>query len=228
MRARVLGGLGALATLLAAAVVVAPGVADPLSVLDSLDPERLLLVLGAVVGAYAAWAARGGTPDREPTEGPAARFAAAGDRPERASAADRARTGETFDASVADACDGDESALSAVRSNLADAAASAHARAADRGPEQAELAVETGAWTDDRAAAAFLSGESGPNFSLAARLRAWLDPAAERRRRVERTVREVEAVLGDRGADGGGVGVADAPGSGTPADDRADDSGGGA
>jgi hypothetical protein len=199
MRARLLGGLGVLATLLAAAMVVAPGFADRLSAvagfLDSRDPQRLLLVLGLVVGAYAAWAARGGRPERAPTDGPAAGFAAAGDRPERVSAADRARTGESFDARVADACDGDESALRAVRSNLADAAANARARAADRRPERTELAVETGAWTDDRTAAAFLAGGSGPSFSLRSRLRAWLDPVAERRRRIEATVEAVERVL---------------------------------
>ena len=210
MRVRALGALGALATLLAAAVVVAPGLADRLSavvsLLDSRDPQRLLLVLGSVVGTYAAWAARGGRPDRAPTDGPAARFDATDDRPERVSAADRARTGEAFDASVADACDGDERALDAVQSTLSDAAASAHARAADRGPEQAELAIETGAWTGDRTAAAFLAGVSGPSFPLRSRLRAWLDPAAERRRRIERTVGEVERVLGDESdAEGGSV-----------------------
>ncbi|WP_128478143.1 DUF7269 family protein [Halorussus pelagicus] len=224
MRVRALGALGALATLLAAAVVVAPGLADRLSavvsVLESRDPQRLLLVLGSVVGAYAAWAARGGRPDRAPTDGPAARFDATDDRPQQVSAADRARTGETFDASVADACDGDERALDAVQSTLADTAASAHARAADRGPEQAELAVATGAWTGDQTAAAFLAGESGPSFSLASRLRAWLDPAAERRRRIERTVGEIERVLGDKSdAEGDSV-------RGGPADDSADTAGG--
>ncbi|UPV99712.1 hypothetical protein M0R88_14475 [Halorussus gelatinilyticus] len=213
MRARVLGGLGALATLLAAGVVLAPGLTDPvsaaLSVVRSQDPQRLLLVLGLVVGSYAAWTARARSPERAPTEGPAARFAG-GDRPESASAADRTRTGGTFDERVAAACDGDERALRAVRSNLASAATSAHARAADRPPERAESAVETGAWTDDRTAAAFLAGESGPDFSLVARLRSWLDPAAERRRRVERTVEAVGRALDEEtGATGSSERVAD-------------------
>lgn len=200
MRARLLGGLGALATLLAGAVLVVPGVADSLtaalSVVESRDPRRLLLLLGLAVGTYAAWTARGNAPERAPTEGPAARFAG-GDRPERATATDRTRTGETFDARVEAACEGDERALRAVESNLADAAASAYARRADCQPADAESAVATGAWTEEPTAAALLGDESGPHFSLVARLRAWLDPAAERRRRVERTVEAVGRVLDD-------------------------------
>src|SRR6056297_248601 len=172
MRARLVGGLGALATLVAAGVVFVPGVADSLttalSVVESRDPER-------------------------------------------ASAADRTRTGEAFDARVEAACDGDGRALRAVESNLADAAASAYARRADCPPDEAESAVATGAWTDDRTAAALLGDESGPHFSLVARLRAWLDPAAERRRRVERAVEAVGRVLDDErdagepaGTDSGG------------------------
>ncbi|MFC4450182.1 DUF7269 family protein [Halorussus aquaticus] len=199
MRARALGGLGALLTLAAAAVVVAPGLADPLSaavgVLESRRPERLLLVLGSVVGAYAAWAARGGTAERPATDSASARFEGVGARPESVSATDRARTGEAFDRRVAAACDGDDRALRAVRTTLAETAAGAHARAADRTPERARRAVETGAWTDDPIAAAFLADESGPRFSLPARLRAWLDPAAERRRRVERTIDAVGRVF---------------------------------
>jgi len=217
MRARLVGGLGALATLVAAGVVFVPGVADSLttalSVVESRDPERLLLLLGLAVGTYAAWTARGNSPERAPTEGPATRFTDA-DRPERASAADRTRTGEAFDARVEAACDGDGRALRAVESNLADAAASAYARRADCPPDEAESAVATGAWTDDRTAAALLGDESGPHFSLVARLRAWLDPAAERRRRVERAVEAVGRVLDDErdagepaGTDSGGSGA---------------------
>ncbi|NEU57083.1 hypothetical protein [Halorussus sp. MSC15.2] len=225
MRARVLGGLGALLTLAAAAVVVAPGLAAPVSaavgVLESQSPERLLLVLGSVVGAYAAWAARGGTAERPPTDSASAIFEGVGARPESVSATDRTRTGEAFDRRVAAACDGDDRALRAVRATLADTAASAHARAADRTPDRARRAVETGAWTDDPIAAAFLADESGPRFSLPARLRAWLDPAAERRRRVERTIDAVGRVFdredgtdSERDADDGTDGQSDASGDG--------------
>jgi hypothetical protein len=199
MRTRLLGGVGALLTLAAAAVVLRPDLADSLSglvaVVESQDPERLLLALGFVVGAYAAWAARSGSGDQTPREEPAARFAGVGDPPEAVSAADRVRTGASLDASIEAACTGDEAAFDAVRSTLAETAASAHARGADRRPEEARRAVETGAWTGDPVAAAFLAGEAGPDFSLLARLRAWLDPEAERRRRVERTVEAVGGPL---------------------------------
>ncbi|WP_276281863.1 DUF7269 family protein [Halorussus caseinilyticus] len=202
MRARVFGSLGALLTLAAAAVVVSPSLADSLSAvvspLESQGPKRLLLVLGSAVGAYAAWTARASPPDRLPEDDASLRFADAGDRPERVTAAHRTRTGEEFDGRVAAACAGEEGALQRVRATLADTAASAHARAADRPREEARRAVETGAWTDDPTAAAFLAEESGPKFPLSARLRAWLDPAAERRRRVRRTVAAVGRVLDEQ------------------------------
>ncbi|NHN58802.1 MULTISPECIES: hypothetical protein [Halorussus] len=205
MRTRVLGGLGALLTLAAAAVVVSPALADRASAavgfLESRDPERVLLVLGSVVGAYAAWAARAGRPDRPPTDAAAARFSDLGPRPESVTAVDRTRTGESFDDRVARACEGDERAFRAVRVALADTAADAVARADDVSPERARRAVESGAWTDDRIAAAFLAGESGPDFPLPARLRAWLDPAAERRRRIDRTVDAANRVLDEEADD---------------------------
>jgi hypothetical protein len=199
MRARVLGGLGALLTLVAAAVVVSPDLADSMGeVLESRDPERLLLVLGSVVGLYAAWSARASSPEAPARDGPEAKFERTGDPPEAVSAADRTRTGESLDDRIAAACAGDDEALRAVQSNLADTAASAHARAADRSPEAARRDVVSGAWTDDPIAAAFLADESGPDFSLMARLRAWLDSSAERRRRIDRTVEAVGRLLGGR------------------------------
>ncbi|PSQ47868.1 hypothetical protein BRD15_06370 [Halobacteriales archaeon SW_6_65_15] len=124
MRTRLLGGVGALLTLAAAAVVLRPDLADslsgPVAVVESQDPERLLLALGFVVGAYAAWAARSGSGDQTPREEPAARFAGVGDPPEAVSAADRVRTGASLDASIEAACTGDEAAFDAVRSTLAE------------------------------------------------------------------------------------------------------------
>lgn len=217
-RTRLLGGLGALATLVAVAVLLDPGLADALpgisDLLESRDPERLLLGLGGVVAAYAAWTARAGSSEPQPTDGSSARFARDGDPPEVATAAERTRTGESFDARVEAACAGDDEALRAVQSTLVEAAASAlertggrassddrtpadgrtSASASDRIPAgdytraTARRAIETGDWTDDDLVAAFLADEEGPGFSLLARLRAWLDPEAERRRRVERTV----------------------------------------
>jgi hypothetical protein len=59
-----------------------------------------------------------------------------------------------------------------------------HVRAASDGdPEQA---VATGTWTDNRPAAVFLGIDVSP--TLFERLRRWLDPETEYRRRVEATV----------------------------------------
>lgn len=198
MGARILGGLGALATLAAGAVAYRPELVAGLPVVDALvetlPPERLLLALGLAVLATATWTARGGSSrsDSGARAGPVDRFDRTDDPPETVSAADRARTGGSFDARVGAACSGDDLALRMVRESLADTAASAVAGAGDRDPEAARRAVETGAWTDDRLAAAFLADEDGPDPPLAARLRAWLDPTAERRRRIERAVDALE------------------------------------
>jgi hypothetical protein len=199
MRARIFGGLGVLLTLVAAAVIAAPNLTDSITevaaLLESRDPERLLLVLGSVVGLYAAWSARASSPDEPAVDGPAAGFESAGDPTETVSTGDQTRTGESFDDRIAVACAGDDEELRAVRSDLADTAASAHARAADRTSEVARREIRSGAWTADPIAAAFLADESGPNFSLLARLRAWLDSSAERRRRIDRTVEAVGGIL---------------------------------
>ncbi|WP_135830441.1 DUF7269 family protein [Halorussus halobius] len=201
MRTRLLGGLGALATLAAGAVAYRPELVDAVPLVDplveTLPPGRLLLALGLAVLAFAAVTARGGSAaraaERAARASPTARFARTGTAPEVASAAGRARTGGSFDDRVGAACSGDDLALRMVRESLADTAAYAVARPGGREPEAARRAVETGAWTDDRLAAAFLADDDGPDAPLAARLRAWLDPPAERRRRINRTVDAVEA-----------------------------------
>ncbi|WP_134670331.1 DUF7269 family protein [Halorussus marinus] len=208
MGRRLLGGLGALLTAATAVVVFAPDVAAEqvaavAARLESRDPRRLLLALGAVVGLYAAWSARSGSARPPAPVGPSAPFEGVGDPPERVTAADRPRTGRTLDERVADAVAGDPAALASVRATLAGTAEAAHARRADCSPEAATRAVETGAWTADQTAAAFLATEGGPAFPLGARLRKWLDPEAERRRRIERTVAALEDPF-DAGSTGDG------------------------
>lgn len=229
--ARLLGVLGALLTVATAAVVFAPDlVADPLAevaaLLESRDPQRLLLALGVLVGVYAGWTAWRGSPDRRGTRGPAAAFEGVGDPPETVTAADRARTGRSLDERVADAAAGDDTALSSVQGTLARTAAAAYGRAADCDADAATRAVETGAWTDDQTAAAFLADEAGPSFSLWARLKEWLDPAAERRRRIDRTVAAVEAAFEAGPAERPGGSAQSAEGeSGRKTDDEARDGG---
>lgn len=83
-----------------------------------------------------------------------------------------------------------------TRDWLATAAVHAAIMAGDHTYEEAKTAVEQGTWTDDKIAAAFLAGPTGPSPTLASRLRLWLAPARERRRRIERTMTAIERVRG--------------------------------
>lgn len=82
----------------------------------------------------------------------------------------------------------DRAPRAAVRETLRATAVRRLARAT--GDEAAaRTAVADGTWTDDTLVAAFL-GEGTP--PLSARLRAWLDPAGEHRRRVERSLAAID------------------------------------
>jgi len=93
---------------------------------------------------------------------------------------------------AAEGLDGDE-----VRPDLRALVADAVAAAEGCTRREARKRVADGEWTDDRVAAAYLAGEGAP--SLARRLRSRLRPRKTRRRRVERTVRAIEALLDDGG-----------------------------
>ena len=93
---------------------------------------------------------------------------------------------------AAEGLDGDE-----VRPDLRALAADAVAAAEGCTPREARKRVADGEWTDDRVAAAYLAGEGAT--SLARRLRSRLRPRKTKRRRVERTVRAIEALLDDGG-----------------------------
>jgi hypothetical protein len=51
-----------------------------------------------------------------------------------------------------------------------------------------ETMVATGTWTDDRVVAAFLGDERSPEWTFGERLKAWLAPERETKRRARRTV----------------------------------------
>ncbi|WP_053949037.1 DUF7269 family protein [Halolamina sediminis] len=89
-----------------------------------------------------------------------------------------------------EALDGVESLDDArqYRNDLRETAVSA-LQTAGESPEAARRRIEQGAWTDDDLAAGFL-GDAAP-VPLLARLRGWLDEAAEGRRRL---VRSIDAV----------------------------------
>lgn len=212
------GALGAAATLAGATAVVRPGfaldgpLAGAVDALAGLDPRALSMAGVALVALSVLASAL--LPDGErPVAGEAAasdRFDRALDDPPEAVQDAGPRTARALDVTIERAVAGDEAALDRVHERLADLVVAALAAETDPfagtdpdpdpDPEtEARRAVETGAWTDDRTAAAFLSGPEGPAPSLRSRLRLWLDPETERRRRVDRTVDAVETLgEGDR------------------------------
>ncbi|WP_436923603.1 DUF7269 family protein [Halosimplex amylolyticum] len=197
------GVVGVLATLLGVLSVSAPSLVagtEPLATLvdaaSTLEP-RALFVLGSVaVGFYlvgAVWKSpedRLVSGDRSGTE----RFERiVADPPGTVTAPDRTLVATEFDATVERATTGDERAMDQIRERLRRLAV-ARLRRSEWDGDSSDGAVASGEWTDDRTAAAFLSGDEGPVPSLRSRLRLWLDPAAERERRLRRTVAAIDAL----------------------------------
>jgi len=187
----VLGAVGAIATLFGVGLTVAPGVfrTGPVEQLTAsiaeTNPMTLLVVLGVAAGLLIAVAAWPRTTSTGPTDAER-RFATA---VQTAAGGDRA--GPETDLLGADldtaARRGGEH-WEGVRSELAETAVRTYARTADVPPEAARAAIEDGGWTDDSLAAGVVTGETPP----VARLRLWLAPERERRRRLERTVAAIE------------------------------------
>ncbi|WP_372479772.1 hypothetical protein ACAH01_15390 [Halomicrobium sp. HM KBTZ05] len=197
MRVRVVlfGVVGTVATLLAAGLLFAPEtllsvapVAPLVTLGEAANARQLLLGGSLLAGLYLLVAARSATLPSRDGEGGDAFDAATAEPPEAVTTARQRRTGAALAATIDDAIAGEDEALDAVRERFRETATAAYAQTAGCGPEAARRAVERGDWTDDRTAAAVLSGDDGPSHSLWSRLRLWLDPAAERRRRLHRTV----------------------------------------
>lgn len=206
-RRAVVGGVGVAATLVGVLAVVQPALVagtEPFASLVALlsdGPVRAaLLAVVVLVGLSVVWGtdrlygeSDADTEDREAAD----RFEDVLETPpERVTADETAATGRSFDAAVDRAVAGDDSALERVRERLADVAVARLVRYAGHTPESAERAVATGAWTRDYDAAAFLAGPNGPGPARRARLRHWLDPETERRRRLTRTLDAVAALDG--------------------------------
>ncbi|QSG05264.1 DUF7269 family protein [Halapricum desulfuricans] len=189
MRVRsVAGAVGLLGALLALGLVAAPQSATsirPVALLaETLPVDRadlLVTGLGAVVGLVAvtlAYSLSGDGGAGPLVERP----------PEAVNARTPSRPGRAFDRHIEgdlDASDTDER----VREVLREAAIETLVRQDGMQPENARTAVDRGRWTDDRVAAAFLGAPAQP---LGARLRRWLDPDRERRRRANRTIEAIE------------------------------------
>lgn len=198
LRVAVFGTLGAAATVAGAVLVLAPdlllglpAVRPVVDALASAGPQAIMAAATAVVALYVLAAARSSGPASE-LDGdspPERRFEAAATSPPEAVTADRrTTTGAALDEDVQAAATYGGQALRDLRALLRDLAATAY------GDELSgsRRAIERGAWTDDPAASAFLAGPEGPTASLLSRVRLWLAPERERRRRIEATVEQIE------------------------------------
>lgn len=194
LRVVAFGALGTLATVLAAAVVFAPGfvatvrpLAGAADALAGVDRRQLLLVASLLVGAFltvTGWRATGSTRSEddtfdEATAGP----------PEDVTAARQRLTAAELNGTFGAAIDGDADAVERARDRLRETATRAYARSTGCEMDAARTAVRNGNWTDDPTAAAALADGDGPTHSLRSRLRLWLDPESERERRFRRAVR---------------------------------------
>lgn len=223
---RAVGVVGAVATLVGAVAVLRPELVTAIGPFATLveglgasSARTLLLSGGVVVGlSLVRWlwtssADRTLAGDPKPAE----RFERAlADPPETATADRWELTASDLDSEIRRGVAGDTAADDRVRQRLVDVAVDRLARETDATREAAQRAVAEGSWTDDRTAAALLSDAEGPVHSRRSRLRRWLDPATERRRRLRRTVTALKRLpaaggptdadperAGEHGGDGG-------------------------
>lgn len=174
-----LGLGGVLATLLGVGLLVAPDRVNtgPVESLTArvAATEANTLMLGLAVAAVLLVAV------------------AAWPRSTRDGVADRARPDDPDEdrllgAAVETAVSGGGDPWGRLRERLVEAAVEAYARRAGVPVADADAAVRSGAWTDDRLAAGVTTGD----HALRAQVRLWSAPERERRRRVERTVTAIE------------------------------------
>ena len=111
--------------------------------------------------------------------------------PETATTEDATVVGRAFDEAVAAAPE-DPDAERQVRESLR--AAVVAVETAESGEEPSDV-VESGAWTTDGVAAAFVADHPDVPYSLRGRLRGWLDPEGALTDRVERSVAAVRERL---------------------------------
>jgi hypothetical protein len=193
----VTGALGAAATLFGVGSLFVPALgrlwSDDPATLATADPTLLAaaataLAGGVVVALFAGeLVARGRPASASGMRAEATTSSFAG--PEASDATAERGAVDHLDADVRAAVQSGGDSLAAVRERLRATATAAYADAAAVPVETAARAVDDGAWTDDALAADFLADRE---LSGRARLRLWLRPARERRRRVERTIGAIE------------------------------------
>lgn len=188
IRARYAVGIaGLVGTVLALVVVLAPPAASiqPLALLaEALPTERpgaLIAGIGLVVGVAATVLSRAGAGDASP---PLVSIP-----PERVQSTTRT-TGRGFDDAL-DRVDDDDTHF---RETIRTTAVETLVQQTGITRQDARTAVSEGTWADDRLAVALVGS---PPFPLLSRIRAWLDPVAERRRRARRTIEAIERLDDD-------------------------------
>jgi hypothetical protein len=198
LRVAVLGVLGGLLTGAVAVLVFAPGLLlgtalarAAVRIVSGLDPNTVsiwtaLAVLAAL--AVVSWSPTG-SGYAPGTKAETAFERALADTPEAVTDDRRQVAAADLDSDLALAVFEGGEPFAEVREALFRTAVGVYAAY-----ERADLetrsyaAVAGGEWTDDRTAAAFLAEEDGPTPTLLARVRLWLTPERERRRRVDRTL----------------------------------------
>ena len=184
----VLGGFGVLVTVLGVGLLFAPELlgTGPVTNLTRVVAEtgstQLLLVLGFLTAVLVGVAAWPGSKSAGPTK--TERFAEAGNRQTAPDRGAERLVGADVETAIREG-GGDWRRL---RATLADTATSAYAQHEGVSRSKAAAAIEQGRWTDDALAAGVVGGEPPRR----ARLRMWLAPGRERRRRIERATTAIE------------------------------------
>lgn len=203
MRARiaVVGSCGVLATFLGILLLVRPDLLLGISpigrlvdLLSTPNAETLGLVAGGFAVLYLIIAARS-EPVGDTVQGGTKidrKLDLAATPPEADATTGRSIVAASLDEDIAEAADSGGDAFREIRSRLSSTATIVYADRAGTSRETAREAVGTGEWTSDPVAAAFLADRDEVTPSTAMRLRHWLVPVRERKRRIERTIEAIE------------------------------------
>lgn len=105
---------------------------------------------------------------------------------------DRRLTASDLDEEITEAIENGGESLVVLRRRLRTTAASVYADVMNTQTASAQTVVDQGEWCRDPVAAAFLAGSAGPSTPLQGKLRMFLLPRRERRRRIERTITAIE------------------------------------
>jgi len=202
MRRRValFGTVGVLATAFGLGLLVVPSLFRGIGPFDqfiasvgAVDPRSIMLVAGLVAGLYVIVTARSQPESPSQPSDADQQFEAAISDPPESVTADRSRIAATeIDDEISVAVTVGGTPLQEVRSFLRTTAARTYADVADISQTVALQRIERGEWTDDATATTFLAGPAGPKPTVLARLRLWVMPERERRRRIERSIGAIE------------------------------------